>query len=194
MITDDVIHERNLLGLRVGFAAATPEELALELEIPPEALARTVREYNEAAARGEDPRFHKRAPFLQPIGVPPASGIGAIDLRVDHGAIYATFTLGGLATDPEGQRLIAPVREYLVSTQSGGRPPAWQRVTTPAASVSETDPSSAVALAVMPPPGPAERAPLRSRRDRFTAAAHAPAGRPRGGGELAVASWLVSAL
>jgi len=34
--------------------------------------------------------------------VPPASGIGAIDLRVDHGAIYATFTLGGLATDSNG--------------------------------------------------------------------------------------------
>jgi 3-oxo-5alpha-steroid 4-dehydrogenase len=102
MITDDVIHERNLLGLRIGFAAATPEELALELDIPPEALARTVRDYNDAAARGEDPRFHKRPPFLQPIGVPPASGIGAIDLRVDHGAIYATFTLGGLVTDPDG--------------------------------------------------------------------------------------------
>ena len=71
----------------------------------PDALARTVREYNEAAARGEDPAFHKRAPYLQPIGVPPASGIGAIDLRVDHGAIYATFTLGGLRTDAEGGAL-----------------------------------------------------------------------------------------
>jgi 3-oxo-5alpha-steroid 4-dehydrogenase len=102
MITDDVIQERNLLGLRIGFAAATPEELAADLEVPPEALARTVRDYNEAALRGEDPQFHKRPPFLQPIGVPPASGIGAIDLRVDHGAIYATFTLGGLVTDPQG--------------------------------------------------------------------------------------------
>jgi 3-oxo-5alpha-steroid 4-dehydrogenase len=64
-----------------------------------------VREYNEAAARGDDPAFHKRAPFLQPIGTPPASGIGAIDLRVDHGAIYATFTLGGLVTDPDGAAL-----------------------------------------------------------------------------------------
>ena len=64
-----------------------------------------MREYNEAAARGEDPAFHKRAPYLQPIGVPPASGIGAIDLRVDHGAIYATFTLGGLVTDPDGAAL-----------------------------------------------------------------------------------------
>jgi 3-oxo-5alpha-steroid 4-dehydrogenase len=105
MITDDVIHQRNPIGLRIGFAAATPEELATDLGISPEALGRTVREYNEAAAVGEDPAFHKRAPFLQPIGVPPASGIGAIDLRVDHDAIYATFTLGGLVTDPDGGAL-----------------------------------------------------------------------------------------
>ena len=105
MITDDVLHEPNLLGLRVAYAAATPEELAVDLGVPPEALARTVRDYNEGAARGDDPQFHKRAPFLQPIGVPPASGIGAIDLRVDHGAIYATFTLGGLVTDADGVAL-----------------------------------------------------------------------------------------
>jgi 3-oxo-5alpha-steroid 4-dehydrogenase len=105
MITDDVIHEPNLVGLRVGYAAATPQELAADLGVPPDALARTVRDYNEAAARGDDPAFHKRAPYLQPIGVPPASGIGAIDLRVDHGAIYATFTLGGLTTDPDGAAL-----------------------------------------------------------------------------------------
>ena len=104
MITDDVIHEPNVIGLRIGYAAATPEELAADLGVPPDALARTVHAYNEAAARGEDPAFHKRAPFLQPIGVPPASGIGAIDLRVDHGAIYATFTLGGLVTDADGCR------------------------------------------------------------------------------------------
>ena len=110
MITDDVIHEPNPIGLRIGYAAATPEELAVDLGIPPDALARTVHEYNEAASRGDDPAFHKRAPFLQPIGVPPASGIGAIDLRVDHGAIYATFTLGGLVTDPDGAVLDAEGR------------------------------------------------------------------------------------
>ena len=112
MITDDVIHEPNLIGLRIGYAAATPEELAADLGIPPDALARTVREYNEAATRGDDPAFHKRAPFLQPIGVPPASGIGAIDLRVDHGAIYATFTLGGLVTDPDGAALDGEGRRH----------------------------------------------------------------------------------
>jgi 3-oxo-5alpha-steroid 4-dehydrogenase len=102
MITDDVIHEPNVIGLRVSYAATTPEELAMDLGLPPDALARTVREYNHAAARSADPAFHKRPPWLQPIGVPPANGIGAINLRVDHGAIYATFTLGGLVTNCDG--------------------------------------------------------------------------------------------
>jgi 3-oxo-5alpha-steroid 4-dehydrogenase len=105
MITDDVIHERNTIGLRIGYAAATPKELAADLGVPADALARTVRQYNEAASRGDDPAFHKRATYLQPIGVPPASGLGAIDLCVDHGAIYATFTLGGLVTDSDGAAL-----------------------------------------------------------------------------------------
>jgi 3-oxo-5alpha-steroid 4-dehydrogenase len=120
MITDDVIHEPNMLGLRVAFAAATPEELAVDLGLPPDALARTLRDYNEAAAEGNDPTFHKRAPFLQPIGVPPASGIGAIDLRVDRGAIYATFTLGGLVTDADGIALDDTGRD-IVGLYAAGR-------------------------------------------------------------------------
>ncbi len=99
MITDDVIHEPNMIGLRISYAAATAEELAHDLGIPADVFARTIATYNLHASRREDPEFHKRAPYLQPIGVAPASGIGAIDLRVDHDAIYATFTLGGLATD-----------------------------------------------------------------------------------------------
>ena len=69
----------------------------------------------------------------------------------------------GSSPTPTAQRLIAPVRHYLVSTRSGERPPAWRPVTTPAASVSETDPSSAVAPAVMPPPGQARTILLTSR-------------------------------
>lgn len=107
MITDDVIHEPNIIGLRISAAAATPEELADDLGLPSDRFARTIVEYNERAARGEDPAFHKRRPFLQPIGVAPASGIGAIDLRVDQDAIYATFTLGGIATDVDARALDA---------------------------------------------------------------------------------------
>src|SRR5258708_26064588 len=98
MITDDVIYEPNLVGLRVGYAAATPEELAVDLGVPPDSLARTVRDYNEGAARGVDPAFHKRTPYLQPIGVPPASGIGTIDPRCTPASIYSPFTLATLIT------------------------------------------------------------------------------------------------
>ncbi len=119
MITDDVIHEQNLLGLRVSAAAATPEELAADIGVSPEGLARTVREYNEAAAHGVDPAFHKRSPYLQPIGVPPATGIGAIDLRVDHGAIYATFTLGGLQHRSRRRRPGRPRSTDLRSLRGG---------------------------------------------------------------------------
>ncbi|HXN59863.1 MAG TPA: FAD-dependent oxidoreductase [Acidimicrobiales bacterium] len=136
MITDDVIHEPNLLGLRIRHAAATPEELAADIEVPADALARTVGAYNEAAAHGEDPAFHKRAPYLQPIGVPPASGIGAIDLRVDHGAIYATFTLGGLVTDPEGAALDV----------GGRRVPGLYAVGRTAASLAAHDYASGISL------------------------------------------------
>ena len=154
MITDDVIHERNLLGLRVGFAAATAEELAVDLEVPPDALARTVRDDNEAAARGEDPRFHKRAPFLQPIGVPPASG-SRRDLRVDHGAIYANITLGGLATDSDGAELDS-AGQGVSGLNAAGRTAASLAASHYASGISsETARSSVATLAVMPPSGPA---------------------------------------
>ncbi len=103
MVLDEAIYERNLLGLRFSYAAETVEELARDLGVPAQALADTVRNYNEHAARGEDPEFGKLAPFVQPL-VPP---LGAIDLGVDRGAIYATFTLGGLHTDVDGRVLAA---------------------------------------------------------------------------------------
>ena len=106
-----------------------------------------MREYNEAAARGDDPAFHKRAPFLQPIGVPPASGIGAIDLRVDHGAIYATFTLGGLVTDSDGAALDSAGRRISGLYAVGRTAASLAATTTPAGSASATARSSADAPA-----------------------------------------------
>ena len=69
MITDDVIHEPNLLGLRIRYAAATPEELAADIEVPADALARTVRDVQ----RGRRPR---RRP-----GVPQARALPAAHRR-----------------------------------------------------------------------------------------------------------------
>jgi 3-oxo-5alpha-steroid 4-dehydrogenase len=102
-VLDESIYERNLIGLRFSYAAETAEELARDLGLPEKVFAETVARYNAHAARGEDPEFGKLPPFVQPL-VPP---LGAIDLGVDRGAIYATFTLGGLRTDVDGRVLDA---------------------------------------------------------------------------------------
>jgi len=101
MVLDESIYERNLLGLRFAYAAETVEELARDMGVPEAALAATVANYNEHAVNGEDPEFGKLPPFVQPLVAP----LGAIDLGMERGAIYATFTLGGLHADVEGRVL-----------------------------------------------------------------------------------------
>ena len=145
MITDDVIHERNLLGLRVGFAAATPEELAVELEIPPRPwlapCATTTRPLREVRTRSSTSAHRSCNPSAchqRAASAPLTCASTTVPSMPPSRSADSPPT-------PTGQRLIAPVRVFLVSTQSGGRLPAWRRVTMPVASVSETDPSSAVA-------------------------------------------------
>ena len=73
----------------------TPGELEAAIGLPTGSLAHTMATYNEHAARGEDPYFHKEACWLKPLDHPPYA---AIDLRVGSGP-YSVFTLGGLRTD-----------------------------------------------------------------------------------------------
>jgi len=101
LLVSEEIFEVNFVGMRITWAAETVEELAGDMGLPPAALAATVAAYNEGAARGEDPQWHKARDFLVPLRPP----FGAIDLRVGSKAIYATFTLGGLDTDVDGRVL-----------------------------------------------------------------------------------------
>jgi len=101
LVLDDAVFERPVFAGGEIHAGETLEELAGEIGLPPDALAATVALYNEHAACGEDPLFHKSADYLQPLVTPP---FGAIDLSWDK-AIYAAFTLGGLATDTEARVL-----------------------------------------------------------------------------------------
>jgi 3-oxo-5alpha-steroid 4-dehydrogenase len=101
MIVSEEIFEVNFVGMRLQWAAETAEELARDIGLPEAALAATVHAYNEHAEHGEDPEHHKLAPYVVPLRPP----LGAVDLRVDHEAIYAPFTLGGLATDADGRVL-----------------------------------------------------------------------------------------
>jgi 3-oxo-5alpha-steroid 4-dehydrogenase len=79
----------------------TVEEMEAALGIPQGNLVATLNRYNEYAARGEDPDFHKQPEFLAPQDKGPW---GAFDLSLGH-AMYAGFTVGGLATSVDGQVL-----------------------------------------------------------------------------------------
>jgi 3-oxo-5alpha-steroid 4-dehydrogenase len=77
----------------------TVEEMEQGLGLPTGSLARTLDRYNEHAARGEDPDFHKHPDWLAPQDRGPW---GAYDLTLGK-ALYAGFTLGGLRTTVDGQ-------------------------------------------------------------------------------------------
>ena len=98
LVFDEEGYVVNAVGMRATWVAETATELAAEIGLPPGALEATLDAYNEAAAAGDDPQFHKVAELVRPL-VPP---LGAIDLRVAK-AIYAPFTLGGLDTTPDSE-------------------------------------------------------------------------------------------
>jgi 3-oxo-5alpha-steroid 4-dehydrogenase len=79
----------------------TVEEMEAALGIPKGNLVATLNRYNEYAARGEDPDFHKQPEFLAPQDKGPW---GAFDLSLGK-AMYAGFTVGGLATSIDGEVL-----------------------------------------------------------------------------------------
>ncbi len=79
----------------------TVEEMESALGIPEGNLVATLNRYNEYAAKGEDPDFHKQPEFLAAQDKGPW---GAFDLSLGK-AMYAGFTMGGLATTLDGEVL-----------------------------------------------------------------------------------------
>ena len=79
----------------------TVEEMEAALGIPKGNLVATLNRYNEFAAKGEDPDFHKQPEFLAPQDKGPWA---AFDLSLGK-AMYSGFTVGGLATDVDGRVL-----------------------------------------------------------------------------------------
>ncbi len=77
----------------------TVEEMETGLGLPAGSLVATLARYNEHAARGEDPDFHKSPDWLAPQATGPW---GAFDLTLGN-ALYAGFTLGGIRTTVDGQ-------------------------------------------------------------------------------------------
>jgi succinate dehydrogenase/fumarate reductase flavoprotein subunit len=79
----------------------TVEEMEKALDIPPGNLAATLRRYNDNAARGEDPDFHKQPDYVAPQTQGPWA---AFDLSLGR-AMYSGFTMGGLAVSIDGEVL-----------------------------------------------------------------------------------------
>ena len=89
------------LAAPVAGTGETLAELAGELELPEGALAQTVEQYNQAAASGNDDKFHKSTDWLKPLTGP----FVALDCTPGGGAFLPHFTLGGLDTTVDGQVL-----------------------------------------------------------------------------------------
>ncbi|NYJ03148.1 succinate dehydrogenase/fumarate reductase flavoprotein subunit [Nocardioides thalensis] len=88
-----------LVPLKDGFE--TIEEMEAGLGMPAGSLVQTVARYNEHAAKGEDPDFHKHPDWLAPQDQGPWA---VLDLSLGV-ALYAGFTIGGMRTSVDGEVL-----------------------------------------------------------------------------------------
>ncbi len=77
----------------------TVEEMERGLGMPEGSLVATVEAYNRSASTGEDEEFHKYHDWVRPLGPGPYA---AFDLSFDK-RLYSYITLGGLATNVNGQ-------------------------------------------------------------------------------------------
>lgn len=88
-----------LVPFKDGYA--TIEEMERDLGVPAGSLSDTLSRYNEHAAKGDDPDFHKHSDWLAPQDHGPW---GVFDLSLGV-ALYAGFTLGGIRTSVDGEAL-----------------------------------------------------------------------------------------
>ena len=79
----------------------TVEEMEQALGIPEGKLVASLNRYNENAARGEDPDFHKQPEYVAAQDTGPWA---AFDLSLGR-AMYSGFTMGGLAVSIDGEVL-----------------------------------------------------------------------------------------
>ena len=79
----------------------TVEEMEQALGIPEGKLVASLNRYNDNAARGEDPDFHKQPEYVAPQTKGPWA---AFDLSLGR-AMYSGFTLGGLDVSIDGEVL-----------------------------------------------------------------------------------------
>ena len=103
LIVDDTIYGRTQAMHKLAAVEESFADLERTLEMPEGQLVSTLETYNDHAARGEDPHFHKATKWLRPLDSPPYA---ALDCRVGK-SIYGGLTLGGLSALATGETLAA---------------------------------------------------------------------------------------
>ena len=98
LIVDDTIRGQTQAFHKLVAVADDAAGIEQELSLPAGALQKSLARYNEHAARGEDPDFHKAPQYLQALSPP----LGALDCTTDN-SIFGAFTLGGLSVRPNGE-------------------------------------------------------------------------------------------
>ena len=91
--------DMNFLNADIVATGDSIEELEQALDMTTGTLTHTLQIYNEHAANGDDPLFHKQPEWLRPLEAPYV----ALDVSPDRGCFVPSFTLGGLDTLPTGE-------------------------------------------------------------------------------------------
>jgi 3-oxo-5alpha-steroid 4-dehydrogenase len=116
LILDNDTFARPFPPTEIAGVEETMAALEHSLGFPNGSLQHTVATYNEHAARGEDPLFHKAKEFLQPLVAAP---FAALDFTTKN-ALYTVFTLGGLHTNIFGQ-VLSPDGDIIAGLYAAGR-------------------------------------------------------------------------
>jgi succinate dehydrogenase/fumarate reductase flavoprotein subunit len=126
LLADNAIFGRPMEMARAELAAVgeTWEEVESELCFAPGTISPTVAHYNEHAARGEDPVWHKAAKWVQPLAEPPFAALAFTPSE----SMFSYFTLGGLETLPTGEVLDlagAPIPGLYAAGRTTAGLPRW---------------------------------------------------------------------
>lgn len=110
--------------LPIAGTGDTIEEVEREAGLPEGSLQQTVAYYNQFAADGEDPLFHKAALWTRPINKPPYALVsyapGDVKYPMGEAPGYLMFTLGGLQTLPGGE-VLTPQGDAIPGLYAAGR-------------------------------------------------------------------------
>ena len=103
LLADNAIFARpmEMAGIELAAVGESWEEVESELGFAPCTLSHTVAQYNDHAARGEDPVWHKAAKWVRPLAEPPFAALALTPAE----SMFSYFTLGGLETRPGGEVL-----------------------------------------------------------------------------------------